>query len=688
MIEAILKAVQIGDSLGSGVLNSSRNEYGEPSWGGSFTDNLINPYWGSGLRNINRLGSNLISSGDKALSGLAWLGGPATQMLFDDYLNNKIKKNAYTSQTTINNTINSPISKIGTVSGASQILSSDSKKIINPAVKQYYEDEQKIRDIGTSIIGLGSSVAETGLLDSKSGTGNITKSTADKAALKAAPTTPKEATFEDTASLINTKSGNKLFDTGVGMDFYAAKGGKTMKNTKEVIAGEAGKEWLVDIKTGKIIEELAQGAEKIDLEPGTAVINQEQMDRIQNGEPFESVVASLPNVQNTDKAAEGVVDPDSWLSGFKYLYSWIPGSVKNTIKGSEQLFQVGKKITPNFNGSNTSDVNSLQETNPTLISPIRLGTDIQKQRALSNARRIMNETNPSLVYPNITRSIISENNLSKSLSNSSKDSSDLDKQQTTKSDISDRVLTYADAPITGSEKLVRMPSRSFDVNKGLISNKSTSLSYRLTEPTKKESWFKKVISNVDGEDAILAANTLYNTLAALENSKNVNSTPISNVPLARPSMVSASKINAEPLLRLQSRAFNTALTKAVQSGRTDMIPLILAANTNALQTVNESVSGRNAELENSVRGANASASNQFSLAKFGSGQDVETRNKMMQREDSLIDSTRRGQQIESLANLLYGAGQYKLNKKQRKDLETERNLYMKMLNFQSMKQQD
>lgn len=661
MIEAILKAVQIGDALGTGVKNSTRNEYGRPSIGGTATDNFINPFWGSGWTRINQLGSSLISPTDKALSGLSWLGGPLTQSLFDEYINKKMDKMAYINKTTVNNTINANMSEIGKGSGKTQSIDLNTGKTINPAVKQYYEDEQKIRDLGTSIIGGASTIADTGLLSGLTLDGaTTTKGRADKAALKAAPTTPKEATFDDTASLLKTTSGNKLFDAGTGMDFYAAKGGKTMNKSEEVVAGEAGKEWLVDIKTGQIIEELDEGAEKINLKPGTAVINKQQMQRLQNGEPFESVIASLPNVQNVDQAQNGAVDPDSWLNGFKYLYSWIPKTVKDIGKGSEQLFRVGKEIMPNFNSAKPNQTSFIKPSNIQITSPT-LSTIPNKYAGQSYSKSTINQ---------------------ESLSNSSsKPSSNMSKQTPV---VTERTLTFGDLPITNG-KLVRMPSRSFDTNKGLVSGmKPTKLSFG-TPPSKekKDSWFKKTFSNLEGEDAILAANTLYNTLAAIENSKKVNSEPISNVPLARPAMVSASKVNAEPLLRMQSRVFNTALSKAIQTGRTDMIPLILAANSNALQTVNESVAGRNAELENSVRGGNATASNQFSLAKFQTGQDIETRNKMMKREDSLIDFTRKGQQLESLANLLYGAGQYKLNKKQRKDLEEERNLYLKQLSFPS-----
>lgn len=666
MINEILKLVQIGDSLGTGIKDSTRNEYGRPSVGGTATDNFINPFWGSGWTRINQLGSSLISPSDKAWSGLSWLGGPLTQSLFDEYINKKMDKIAYKQQTTFNSSINAPLREIGTSSGKSQLMDVNSKKVINPAIKQYYEDEQKIRGIGTSIIGGASTLTDTGLLDGISLDGaTATQGRADRRAIKASPKPPKEATFDDTASLFNSTSGNKLFDAGTGMDFYAAKGGKNMNKSKEVVAGEAGKEWLVDIKTGKVIEELAQGAEKINLKPGTAVINQEQMARIQAGEPFESVIASLPNVQNVDKAANGVQDP--------------PGQ-------------------PFFNPhTGWIDISQISNLFSSLWTPSNTNIDANRKKAKEaflNNRSTANEV--SLVQPSTTKASIANPSLSTSLNKNasqsySKSATKINSLSNNSSNVSEstteegRKLTFADAPITGNP-IVRMNPKTFNTDKGLISGirptelVKTKFNFG-TSPKKKDSWFKTTMGKMGGEEAVLAANTLYNTLAAIENSKEVEDTPISNVPLAKPAMVSASKVNAEPLLRMQSRAFNTALAKAVKSGKTELIPLIMAANSNALQTVNESVSGRNAELENAVRGTNAASSNQFSLARFQTGQDVEAKNKLMERENNLINFSRKGESIGSLANLLYGAGQYKLSKRARKDYEREMDIYQNMLKW-------
>lgn len=89
-----------------------------------------------------------------------------------------------------------------------------------------------------------------------------------------------------------------------------AEGGENTKGTKNVVAGEAGREWLIDSQTGDIIKELDRGAERLSMPEGTAVINQEQKVRLEAGEPLESIINQLPDVKDVTMAAPGAVNYD------------------------------------------------------------------------------------------------------------------------------------------------------------------------------------------------------------------------------------------------------------------------------------------------------------------------------------------------------------------------------------------
>ena len=108
-------------------------------------------------------------------------------------------------------------------------------------------------------------------------------------------------------------------------------GGKNVNDSKKVIAGEAGKEWLVDTTSGKVLKELNQGAQQLSMPKGTAVINRDQMARLQSGEPLQNVLAALPQVQDVQKAEDGTVH---WATSRKLTD--VPGSnpISSTINTS------------------------------------------------------------------------------------------------------------------------------------------------------------------------------------------------------------------------------------------------------------------------------------------------------------------------------------------------------------------
>jgi len=471
-------------------------------------------------------------------------------------------------------------------------------------------------------------------------------------------TAPQEATFGDTSLLQSTPS-------------FAKKGMKIESGAKKIIAGEAGKEWLVDTNTGKIIKELNRGAEEVVMPKDTAVLNQEQMSRLNAGEPFETVIASLPDVPSGKTASSGTIGPDDdkhtdWrdmLMGFKHIYDWVPNATKSTATGTKQIINMGKTIfptrdtTPVFDLSQPKNTKSVYPTHDTVMDR---ATDIRDMNT-----RVPEKNMGDPFTPEVTGE--TETPFGPPLFKSDSVYNDYEDYKTAM--FGNGYPTVAKSPKGTSL------SDTWDMvkeGKGGGSKLKTTTTKKYEDKTK----FKW-----GSEESVLAANLLGNLGTLSQKSpEKISTTPVRASDVT---MITPKQLNAEPYLSDLGRQSKSLLDFYMQTGQTDKVPSLVAGIGNARDKIMESLTSRNAGMQEQALATNASADNQKKLTQAGLDQRTSEQQTALDVERSKIKAAQNAERWKTISNNLLAWGQYSETRKNRPYEEQMRDLVLANLKMKA-----
>ena len=420
---------------------------------------------------------------------------------------------------------------------------------------------------------------------------------------------PKEQGTWFARSKDNT-SGYKM---GTGVLKQLQGGGKNQKGAVPVEAegGEVDVHFnnnydIIDIKpiVGASHE---KGGVDVKLPKDHAILNKEQIGRLKGGESLKSIISSLPDVKNIGKARPGAVsdNPDDDVPTWKKWQSILGGQVMTAPPAEPQkTIDVGYAPDDKRNtGYQVLPYPPNEEYEQSLLS----GTK-PKEATWDDFITPKDQTGKNVVETGLDMSPIDLN-----------DKWSLGRQ---------------------NAALANMPGdKPSLVNTGFKLPDDTPPKWKFGYPE------EKAIGDV-----------FANMLALFQPKPQGVTIPSTHV--GTPAMVTPRFMNPKATLAEVGKQINTGVKVLTQSGRSDMVPSLIASGISAANDVGEKFAQINSQADTAALAENAKSSNQFSLTQSGIDSDNASRNAMLELERLKISGAQDTERYRALSNLMYGISDY------------------------------
>ena len=447
--------------------------------------------------------------------------------------------------------------------------------------------------------------------------------------------TQKPTTFD---SLLggNTAMNNNLFDTKPQMD----TGGKNKKSAVPVEA-EGGEmkiqfddNYNIISKTPIVGASHEKGGVDVKLPKNHAILNSEQIKRLNSGEPLKSILSSLPDVNGATKAWDGTDnDPKKKKYDPNDLSSWGAGaSLLNTDTTTDEPY--------NWKQYKFAS----RTTFPTPTPPVVTTQD----KLTEEMNRWGYGTRPTTgqQLPNPWDEISLENTISGN-------------KPTTPGSAG-----FAETTIPKDQTGKNLIDTGLDMSpislEGMTEGQKRSALNNIPgqKPSLMDTGFKPP-DNTDpntpkfGYPEKKALGDVFSNLLALTQPRPKGVTiPITNV--GSPSFVTPRFLNPKATLNEVGKQINTGIKTLQQAGKADAIPSLISAGIESTSKIGESFAQINSQADTVAMGENAKASNQFSLTQSGINADVSSRNAMLELERLKAEGLQDTERYRALSNLMYG----------------------------------
>ena len=465
------------------------------------------------------------------------------------------------------------------------------------------------------------------------------------------PSTPKEATFEEPV----LKNGGKNKSGSAPVE---AEGGEIVvefDNNHKIIS-----------KKPLVGPSHAQGGIDLKLPKNHAILNKDQQGRLNSGETLKSILDSIPNVNGVGKAVNGADNPpdgDEFFNPHTGLvnFSALFGTSSNAHPNTERMKQLVKEGKNPFTGAPTSKspVNEVpiekgvrgdlgtgtSDTGGDFKSNIGLGklktSGIGLGKYENPAFDLSGKTKGLGTFPNWKY----DENVAGFAPKTP--------PQATFEDTPDMALSGWD-DIAKSGGLFPQKEDPQTMDPESLMNPPD-----LSKTTETGSKFKFGYA-----EKKMLGDVAANLLTILQPKPQQVRVP--NTPAGTPTMVTPRYQNPKATLDEVGRQINAGVEKLTQTGRTDMIPSLIASGIEATNKVGEQYAGINAEMETKAQSENARTSNQFSLTQSAMDADVATKNATLELERLKTAGLQDTERYKALVNLIYGPVEYDdLKQKQR-----------------------
>ena len=524
----------------------------------------------------------------------------------------KAKRNLYKPHTKAINSSNASGKALGSVSGAYSNISLTPSTSIDPAQESKL---QGLQDQNSLVVGLaGGATSTIGGMKSagmfkptgggKGDLGNLNlgkelpfQTNAPNMKNSVMPTGPT-STMTDSIQYNPPSYGNMPYSDELNslmgnidpiQQNALAGGGKNQKNATPVEAEGGEIEVAFDDNYGIVSKKAitgpshAAGGVDMKLPKNHAILNKEQQGRLAKGESLKSILDSVPNVHEAEKAQNGatdppkkfnLLDPKSWSAETETTKSW-----DEVAKGINIYPSVGE--TPKDAVSGTGEMGKMPYH--TYVAPQIKG----------------NVPNTGTTPPEPTVAVTSPPEMS--LTGTSTDRGDV------------------------SKMLFSMPKKSATLSPG-----GTEITYPMKDQEEKveNKPFQSLINETPQKEGFkwgYAENKSLSDLASnlmtifQPRAQGVN---VQGTRAGTPTMVTARYQNPKTTLDEVGRQVKAGVEKLTQTGRSDMIPSLMSGAMEATNKVGEQYAGMNQQAESAAQAENAKSSNQFSLTQ--AGMDAET----------------------------------------------------------------
>ena len=382
----------------------------------------------------------------------------------------------------------------------------------------------------------------------------------------------------------------------------------------------------------------AEGGVDTKLPKNHAILNKAQLARLNSGESLKSIIESLPDVKNVEKAQNSAVnhkDPKDLLFGYT------PPDNTTTPQTTPPDWKLWENISNAY------------------VSPIpyqNMGDDESSVDRLSKEMQRWgygHKPNESQGLP----SAQDQTDLEQSLINNkfvpNAKNPDFSVTQKPEEPKGETIPTGLDMSPISLE-----PMKEWEKNAALNNMPGG-------KPSLVDSGFKPTDKTIPppkfGYPEEKAIGDAFANILALTQPKPTGVT-VQPTHVGTPSMVTPRFMNPKATLESVGKQINAGVRSLVQTGRSDMIPSLISVGVQSANEVGEKFATANLQAETQALATNAGESNRFSLTQSGIDSDNAKTNAMLELKRLEVEGAQNSERYRALSNLVYGVSDYQKSK--------------------------